>query len=335
MCAPARFRPGCGRAKREPVDAEPRGWRWPGTVEAGASRVPPAPAPSKRPVRWKDDRECRRRRSPPLRSGRRMPRARARAGRPELAQRRGFGSSEEFLHFPALIDDTELRQGREQVRRRPRARDRDRQQLPVAHAEHSLHHVCRNGCPTLKGALAGKRLLLGVPPAVGEMRLPQIELPLDPAPRLVFQLTAAKELVDLLSLGLDQLELDLVVNPGELALPLVTLGSMLEVLETLTVAGSERVNDLLNQGTLGCELLEPLDRGFDRLPPGIMLLGPVALALAAARMGKAERANHERQHQALRDQGDEDDGKRQEKNQVARGKWVPVGSRKRDGEGCC
>jgi hypothetical protein len=47
---------------------------------------------------------------------------------------------------------------------------------------------------------------------VDEMRLAQIELPLDPAPRLVLQLAAPKEIVDLLPLGGDQLKFDLIVK---------------------------------------------------------------------------------------------------------------------------
>ena len=44
------------------------------------------------------------------------------------------------------------------------------------------------------------------------MRVAQIELPLDPAPRLVFQLAPTIAIVDRLSLPLNQLKLDLVVE---------------------------------------------------------------------------------------------------------------------------
>ena len=61
------------------------------------------------------------------------------------------------------------------------------------------------------------------------MRLAQIELSLDPAPRLVFQLAAAKELVDLVSLGGDQQTFDLVVKLTEPSVAVVTVASMLDV----------------------------------------------------------------------------------------------------------
>jgi hypothetical protein len=51
---------------------------------------------------------------------------------------------------------------------------------------------------------------------VEEMRLAEIEFPLDPAPRLVLQFSALIEIVDLLPLGGNQLKFDLIVKLGEL-----------------------------------------------------------------------------------------------------------------------
>src|SRR6266576_3971531 len=146
---------------------------------------------------------------------------------------------------------------------------------------------------------------LGSP--AGEMRLAQIELPLDPAPRLVFELAAAKQLVDVVSLRGDQLELDFLVNLGEPSVALVTIAAVLDVLEPLAVTGTERANEPLRQAAFRPELFEPFDRCFDRLAPGVVLLDPVGAALAAAGVGKAERADHGRQHQALTHQRHQND----------------------------
>src|SRR5438132_1281788 len=101
------------------------------------------------------------------------------------------------------------------------------------------------------------RSFLGAP--AGEMRLAQIELPLDPAPRLVFELAAAKQLVDVRSFGGDQLELDFLVNLGEPSMALVTIAAVLDVLEPLAVTGTERANEPLRQAAFRPELVEPLD----------------------------------------------------------------------------
>jgi hypothetical protein len=66
----------------------------------------------------------------------------------------------------------------------------------------------------------------------GEMSVAQIKLPLDPAPRLVFQLAATIAIVDHLSLRLDQLKLYLVVELGELPAAAVATASVLSLLKT-------------------------------------------------------------------------------------------------------
>jgi hypothetical protein len=70
------------------------------------------------------------------------------------------------------------------------------------------------------------------------MRLAQIELPLDPAPRLVLQLTAPEEIVDLLPFGGDQLKFDLIVKLGELPVVVVTVVSVLDVFEPVALVGA-------------------------------------------------------------------------------------------------
>ncbi len=51
---------------------------------------------------------------------------------------------------------------------------------------------------------------------VVDLGLAQIELALDPPPRLVLELAVAEEIVDVLPLGLDQQQLDIAVQIGEL-----------------------------------------------------------------------------------------------------------------------
>src|SRR5215470_11368215 len=101
MCAPVRSLRGCGRAKREPADAEPTGLKWLGTVECAASRGPPVPAPDMRPGHLMDGHGSRHHRSPPPRNAPQTTRGRAKADRPELGLQRGSGSCDELLlHKP-------------------------------------------------------------------------------------------------------------------------------------------------------------------------------------------------------------------------------------------
>ena len=164
------------------------------------------------------------------------------------------------------------------------------------------------------------------------MRLAQIELALDPAPRLVLELAAAKQLVDVLPLGHDQLELDLVVELRELPVAVVAIAPMLDILEPLAVTRAQRVHELLRQVALDPERLEALDRRLDRPPPSLMLLGPFVVALAAAGMGETEHADHRRQRQALSHQRHQDHAKRQEQNEIAVGERLPACGGKRNRE---
>src|ERR1700761_3475313 len=76
-------------------------------------------------------------------------------------------------------------------------------------------------------------------PLVGETGLAQIELPLDPAPRLVFQVAVAVEIVDQLALGFDQSSLDLVVDVGELAAGIVAVVLEFVIQQSGALAGAE------------------------------------------------------------------------------------------------
>ena len=64
---------------------------------------------------------------------------------------------------------------------------------------------------------------------IGEMRVMQIKLPLNPEPRLVFQLTTTIAIVDRLSLRLDQLKLNVVVEHCEHPPAAVAVVSVLDL----------------------------------------------------------------------------------------------------------
>ena len=64
-----------------------------------------------------------------------------------------------------------------------------------------------------------------------------------------------------------------------------------------------------------CDLVEPLDRGLDPLPPSLVLIDCLSAALKTPCMGEAEHPYHRGEQQSLANQCHEDDGKRQEENQ--------------------
>ena len=80
------------------------------------------------------------------------------------------------------------------------------------------------------------------------MRFAQIELAFNPATRLVLQLTSAVKIVDQGPLGCNQQSLDFVMMFDEL--PMGAAAAMLELLETIAVVRTERLDNLCWQVTL-------------------------------------------------------------------------------------
>ena len=136
------------------------------------------------------------------------------------------------------------------------------------------------------------------------MSVAQIKLPLDPAPRLVFQLAATIAIVDRLSLCLDQLKLYLVVELGEL--PAAAVASVLDLSQPFAEMRAVRPDQGSRKLALTRQLAEPLYPGLDRQASSNNLLFPVGVALSTPRTGKAERTDHCGQHQALSHQGHQD-----------------------------
>ena len=96
------------------------------------------------------------------------------------------------------------------------------------------------------------------------MSVAQIKLPLDPAPRLVFQLAATIAIVDRLSLCLDQLKLYLVVQLGELPAASVAVASVLDLSQPFAEMRAVRPDDIIRKLALTRQLAEPLNRRLDR-----------------------------------------------------------------------
>lgn len=159
-----------------------------------------------------------------------------------------------------------------------------------------------------------------------------VELALDPPPRFILQPAAAIELINLLPLGGEQQELNLVAKLDVLTVAVVAIASVLDVLEPITVIGADWLDNFLRESLFRRKLVEPCYRCLDRLSPSGVLLGSFRVAFSTSRRGKAERPDHPRQHQALTNQRHQDDRKSEEENQVAVGERLTVYSCKRDRE---
>jgi hypothetical protein len=75
-----------------------------------------------------------------------------------------------------------------------------------------------------------------------------------------------------LPFGGDQQELDLIMKFGELSMTVMAVASQLDVPEAIAMMRAERPDDVFRKITLRCDLVEPLDRGLDPLPPGLVLI---------------------------------------------------------------
>src|ERR1700722_11686993 len=99
------------------------------------------------------------------------------------------------------------------------------------------------------------------------MSVAQIKLPLDPAPRLVFQLAATIAIVDQLSLRLDQLKLYLVVELGELPAAAGATASVLYWSHPFAERRGVRPDNIVRRLAFTRQLADPLNRPLDRQAP--------------------------------------------------------------------
>ena len=136
---------------------------------------------------------------------------------------------------------------------------------------------------------------------IGQLRLPQIEFVLDPAPRFIGELAGAEKFIGPPALGANHQKFDFVMQLGKLFVPVVAVFMMLGMFEPGTMLGAQRRDDAIRKGTLCGKLVEPGKRGFDGLASGSALLSFHAAALAPACMRKTKRTNHKRQSEPLSD----------------------------------
>src|SRR5271170_240587 len=167
---------------------------------------------------------------------------------------------------------------------------------------------------------------------IGDVRLAQIEGPLDAAASLVLQFAVAVEIVDRPSLGLDQRKLGLLAELDKPSVMSVAAAVGRDMIELIAVTGAERSKDLVREGQLGAELIEALDRRFYRLALRARLLKALHVTLSAASVRQSEPTDHGGQHQSLSHQRQQDDKECEKDDQIAVGKRVAALRRQRDGE---
>src|SRR2546423_420291 len=87
----------------------------------------------------------------------------------------------------------------------------------------------------------------------GDMRLAQVELAFDPAPRLVLELAGSEKLVDVLAFGVDQEPLNVIVQLAVLSVAgaVVAFISVVDVPQPVPVLGAQRLNDIVREIALG------------------------------------------------------------------------------------
>jgi hypothetical protein len=124
------------------------------------------------------------------------------------------------------------------------------------------------------------------------MGVAQIELPLNPAPRLVLELTAAIEIIDQVSLGSDQEILDLVATLHEPFMAVVAVASVLDMFEALVLTRAQGPENIFRELALRRQLVEPFEGCLDCLPPSLEFLGSVGVSLSTPGAGETKPANY-------------------------------------------
>src|SRR5262245_18159383 len=111
------------------------------------------------------------------------------------------------------------------------------------------------------------------------MRLTQIELSLDPAPRLILQLPAAPQFIVAPPFGSDQMKLELITLLRAFSMAVIAIASEFRELEPIRIVDPERLNGLLNEIAFGGKRIEALDRCLDSLPARLVLFDRVCVTL--------------------------------------------------------
>src|SRR5262245_58055780 len=157
----------------------------------------------------------------------------------------------------------------------------------------------------------------------------KVELVFDPPPRFVGNLAFAQELVNEFALGGDELEPQ---GRAELRIFLSIRAIARAELAAGLVARSERRGHRVWQLVLFREFFEHAQSGVHGGKTGGELRLVLALAFFGSLLCDAQPADHCRQRQTETHQGEEDNSKSDEQDQVAMRKWLSVGDGQRNGE---
>ena len=191
-----------------------------------------------------------------------------------------------------------------------------------------------------KSSPVRRRLSRGTPSArrarcagrVPELRLAQVELVLDPAPRVVLQRALTHERVEVLPLRVDQAPLQVLGELGEAHLLIADTDPVVELAQPLDVVRAHGRDDLRGQLPSGLELLDAAQPRLDGETPARDLFRRLDAALLPPLHLESEPADHPRQGQALTDQGHDDHGEGEEQDQIAVRERIARRGRERDRE---
>ncbi len=127
-----------------------------------------------------------------------------------------------------------------------------------------------------------------------KLELAQIESALDLTARLVVELAVAEQIVDFVSLSLDQGQLDLVVHGAGPAVAVVAIDAVPGVPQAILVMGPQAVDEFRRKMMLVRQGVEALQGGFDSAFSGRVFLTTHYVILVATGLGEAQGPDHQR-----------------------------------------
>jgi hypothetical protein len=123
------------------------------------------------------------------------------------------------------------------------------------------------------------------------MRLAQIELALNPAPRIILQLAAAPQFVYAPPFSGNEMKLDLVALLRAFSMVIIALAIEFRELEPICIVTAKRLNGLLGEIAFQCKRIEALNRRLDPLPARLVLFNCIGMALSTPRVSETEGAD--------------------------------------------
>ena len=146
------------------------------------------------------------------------------------------------------------------------------------------------------------------------MRLAQIQFSFESTARFVRQLILAVQIIDMLSLGVDQFEIDLVLKFGKFVAAVGIVTRYFGSQQSRVVSGAKGFEGRGGKSPLARTVIQEFGGLPRRLPPGVLLRDTIGAALSAPCVGEAERTHDPWQSQALANERDEDDAERQKED---------------------